>query len=139
MINKTREGVLTLMEFTRFAKFLIAGVVGLGINTGFLFVFTDWIGLFYLISAIIAGAINVTINYFWNNYWAFSDRENSNHALGLGKFYLATGIETGIYFGLLILFTEVFGIYYLLSSIIAIAIRLPVKYFLCLRWVFSQG
>lgn len=57
-----------------FAIFALIGVVGLALNTVFLYVFTDWIGLHYLISKIIT-----TILVF---VWNFTGRRllmNRNH------------------------------------------------------------
>ena len=123
----------------KFAKFLVIGGSGFVIYFGGLAFLTELVGLHYIISAVIAATFSINWNYFMNNYWSFGDQKNDNHALGLGRFVIATAIETGIFFALMIVFTEWFGIQYMVSNIIALMIRLPIKFFMCRFWVYSGG
>lgn len=48
-----------------YGLFVAVGLVGLGLNEALLWVFTEPVGIFYLASKVIAGAII----FFWN-FWA---------------------------------------------------------------------
>lgn len=121
----------------KFLKFLVVGGSGFGIYFGGLAFLTEILGLYYIISAAISATFSINWNYFMNNYWSFGDQKNENHAIGLSKFVVATGIETGIFFVLMIFFTELIGIQYMISNVIALMIRLPIKFVMCRFWVYT--
>jgi putative flippase GtrA len=50
--------------WSEFMIFSIIGVVGLGLNEAFMWFFTDFLGLFYLISNIFAAALILFWNFF---------------------------------------------------------------------------
>jgi len=50
--------------WSEFMIFSIIGVVGLGLNEAFMWFFTDYLGLFYLISNIFAAALILFWNFF---------------------------------------------------------------------------
>lgn len=57
------------MEFLLFA---LVGVVGLGLTTLFLWIFTDLIGIHYLISKIITTILVYLWNFLGRKYWLFN-------------------------------------------------------------------
>ena len=126
-------------ETKRFAKFVIVGVVGVGINLGCLAMFTELAGLYFMVSAVLAGVITTVSNYLLNNYWSFSDRRSKNHIFGFGRFVVVTGIYHGVYYGLLAMFVEVCNLHYILSAAITIGLCVPLKYTLCYRWVWKMS
>lgn len=46
----------------QFSLFAIVSVIGLALNTTFLFVFVEWIGLYYLMAKVLA----VGMTFIWN-------------------------------------------------------------------------
>ena len=49
--------------WSEFTVFAIIGVVGLGLNELFIWLFTDYIGMYYLLSKIIAAALILSWNF----------------------------------------------------------------------------
>ena len=132
------ERVVLVNETKRFVKFVIIGVIGVGINLGCLAMFTELAGLYFMISAVLAGVVTTFSNYFLNNYWSFSDRRSENHLFGLGRFAVVTAVYHGVYYGLLALFVEVLNLHYILSAVISIVLCVPLKYTLCYLWVWKS-
>ncbi len=54
-------------------KFLIVNLSALGLNIALLYLFTDYLHIYYLLSQIIASAITFFLNFFFAKYWTFSD------------------------------------------------------------------
>jgi putative flippase GtrA len=132
-------------EIIRLIKFLLVGGTGMLINLGLLFVFTEIFGLYYMISAIIAGFLNVTYNFFANRFWSFADRDVSLVS-GYMKFIVTMGLYFVVYAGSLYFLTEfVFGSFsfyfvkgYMISAILSTIVATIPKYVMCFIWVFPK-
>lgn len=51
-------------RWTEFIIYSAIGVVGLGMNALFLYVFTDWLHIYYMLSKIITAAMVMLWNFF---------------------------------------------------------------------------
>jgi dolichol-phosphate mannosyltransferase len=58
----------------RLGKFNLASLVGAGVNLGSTWLFTDMLGLYYLLSNIIGIILATLWNYLANNWWTWSWR-----------------------------------------------------------------
>ena len=127
-------------ELWRFIKFCLVGLSGVGVNMGLLWLLTEYAGLVYLLSATIAVETSIITNFLLNNYFTFRGRSEPgtrSFFQRLLKFNLISLVGLGINLGLLSLFTEVFGIYYLVSNIIAIVIVTLWNYLLNTWWTWN--
>jgi len=72
-ILKELYGILLLHihKFQKPIKFLIVGGIGMGINLGFLWIFTEVGHIYYILSSALAIVIATVWNYLCNNYWTF--------------------------------------------------------------------
>jgi dolichol-phosphate mannosyltransferase len=129
---------LALYKYKTFIRFGLIGLSGTLIHFALLYTFTDIAGIWYILSAIMAIVLTSTWNYFWNHKYTFKDRQISNHLLGWAKYQVLSGITDGGYLGLLALFTEVFGIWYLASALIAILLIYPVKFAVASSLIWSK-
>ena len=126
-------------ELARFFKFCAVGVSGVGVNMGLLWFLTEYAGFPYMLSATISIETSIITNFLLNNYFTFRGRNEP----GTGpffqrwlKFNLVSLVGLGVNLGLLSLFTEIFGIYYLVSNIIAIIIVTMWNYLLNTWWTW---
>jgi len=117
-------------EFHRFLKFAAVGAVGAVLNLAVLYALTE-LGVFYLLSGLVGIEAGLLSNFFLNRSWTFKDRQ----ARGLG--YVLTALYrdhavrfVGIVLNLVILWllTSVFGLYYLTSQVIGIAVAMLWNY-----------
>ena len=121
-----------------FIKFGVVGGIGTLINIIILFLLTEKVGVYYLISAIFSFIVAMSGNFILNKIWTFKE----NVKLGIGKKYLQFGLVSvsallvNLFF--LYLFTEIFGIYYIISQILAIGIALIINFLGNKIWTFSK-
>jgi dolichol-phosphate mannosyltransferase len=119
-------------------KFGVVGGIGTLVNIAILYLLTEKIGVYYLISAIFSFIIAMSSNFILNKVWTFKE----NIKLGIGKKYLQFGLVSisalliNLFF--LYIFTEIFGIYYIISQILAIGIALIINFFGNKIWTFSK-
>jgi dolichol-phosphate mannosyltransferase len=136
--------VLSLMartgELKRFVKFCAVGLSGIIVNQGFLWLLTEFAGLRYYVSAIFGIEASIVSNFVLNDYFTFADRrtgKSKSFLVRLLKFNVTCLAGAGIQYGLLLLFTSVFGIYYLISNLIAIAVAFLWNYFVSSWWTWK--
>ncbi|MCK9466698.1 MAG: glycosyltransferase family 2 protein [Thiopseudomonas sp.] len=129
-------------EFKRFIKFCLVGGSGVLVNTGLLWLFTEKAGLFYALSSVIAIETSIITNYLLNHLFTFKDRRVPGakaFILKMAKFNLVSLGGLIINIGILSFFTEIFGLYYLLSNLIGIAGATLWNYFVNNWWTWQDS
>ena len=104
-------------------KFAIAGLIFAVVNILILYALTDLIGIYYIISSIIAFFLGSTGNFLLNKKWTFKERIR-HHDL-LSKYAKAMSVNISaviITLALLFILTEFLNIYYLISQTIAMTV-----------------
>jgi len=125
----------TWIQFFRFA---LVGVVATVINLAFLYFFTEFFGIYYMISAVFAFFIADISKYVLNKTWTFYERLKDNFFRIYCKFLLISLIALGINLLFLYLFTEIVGIYYLYSQVLAVVISLWINFLGSKFWTFRK-
>ncbi len=129
------------MKFSRrFIKFGVAGLSGVFVNEGVLFALTEFAGVFYLFSSLIAIEASILSNFIVNDFWAFKDRKISgkkNFLKRMGKWNLARVLTGVINLAILWILTAV-GINYLISNMIGILAATLLAYSMSLSWVWRK-
>ena len=120
------------MEIIRFG---LVGGSGYVLNFGLLFFFTDIVELHYMISAVIAFVVNSVWNYLLNSKLTF---KMNGGMKGYFKHLMATMFSRGVYFILLFVLTDFVGIYYLLSSVLAVGSCFIINYILAKKYVWKK-
>lgn len=121
------------MDILRLIKFSIVGVIGAGINTGFLWVLTDVAGLFYLFSAVVAIEIAILTQFLMNDRWTFKETKTQHLEQLITRVFKSNVWRSGglaVNVGVLYLLTEYMGVYYLLSNIVGIVCAFLLNYIL---------
>lgn len=105
--------------FIQMFRYIFVGGTAFVVDFFFLYFFSDICGIYYLISGVLSFIISVLVNYIMSTKWVFNQENIENKVL---EFNLFLAISTaGLIFTeiLLWLFTDIFGLYYLVSKIIA--------------------
>lgn len=130
-------------DISRLVKFCLVGLSGVVVGIGTLKLFTDVVGLYYVASAVIAQIVSVTTNFALNRVWTFRDRPKRNGLPTVAgewlKYQLSSSLALGVNLGVLTLLTEVFGIYYILSALCAIAVATPLNFLASNYWVWRHS
>jgi dolichol-phosphate mannosyltransferase len=103
-------------------KFSIVGATGVIVNIGFLYFFTEYLKIFYIISAFIAIEISILSNFILNDNWTFKTNKNKPFIERLISYETICLLGVGIQICILYIFTDILGIYYLISNLLAIPI-----------------
>lgn len=111
-------------EFKRFTRYCTVGVVGIVVNTAVLFLFTNVLGFFYLVSAIMAHEISIISNFFMNDGWTFKGLVTQNKPQDVAyrafKYNIAKVTGIAISISLLFVMTEFLSINYIYANVLAI-------------------
>jgi putative flippase GtrA len=77
------DGLKTILDILRFnireidgsrvIRFIISGVLGLGVNVGVLYLFTRMFGLWYLASATLSFIISTSVSFLLQKFWTFGN------------------------------------------------------------------
>jgi dolichol-phosphate mannosyltransferase len=117
-------------ELHRFLKFVAVGAVGAILNLAVLYGLTE-LGLFYLVAGLFGIEAGLLSNFFLNRSWTFKDRQTRGLGYVLTALYRDHVVRfIGIVINLIILWllTSVFGLYYLTSQVIGIAVAMLWNY-----------
>lgn len=114
-------------EWEKIGKFCFVGLSGVLVNVGSLYLFTEYIGLYYIISSLVAIEISILSNFLLNDYWTFklkdkADKYTQNRFKRFFSFQCISIVGLIINIGILYFLTNFFGIYYLVSNLIGIVI-----------------
>jgi dolichol-phosphate mannosyltransferase len=136
--------ILSLMgrkgELLRFLKFVGVGLSGVVINEGVLWLLTEFAGIPYYYSSIIAIEASIITNFLLNDSFTFADRRSGKAKSFLSrlfKFNVTSAAAGGIQYGLLRLFTDIVGLNYLVSNLIGIAFAVIWNYILSMVWTWK--
>lgn len=122
----------------QFLKFSVVGFLGTIVNLIVLYLLTEFFGVYYLLSAFFAFIAAVINNFIWNKVWTFKEKFNHKPVTKFGQFFFVSLIALGVNLSFLYLFTEVFGIYYLVSQVFAIIISLVINFIGNKLWTFRK-
>jgi dolichol-phosphate mannosyltransferase len=120
-------------EGARMIRFYIVGASGIGVCLGILWLLTEKVHVYYVLSNAIGFELSVINNFVWNEKWTFKDRvENrSMWQMRLKRLLQYNSVSvftlllnTAILFGL----THFLGLYYMISAIVGILVAAVFNY-----------
>lgn len=124
-------------EFISFIKFGIVGISNTLVNWIIFFILNS-IGVYYIISNIIAYIIATANSYFWNSKWVFKNKKENKMKTTL-KFILLNIIGLILNSIILYVLVDLFNIDKMISLIIATGIIMIINYFINKLWVFKYN
>ena len=131
---------LTAYKYGRFINFAVVGGIGALWHFGTLYFLTEYVDMWYGWSAIIATFIAITNNYLINHYYTFRHVKDNNKSLFKGylKYIGNSLIGDGVDWCIMVLLTEVFGIWYMLSAFLASGVACIIKYFIASKFIWGK-
>ena len=124
--------------FAHFIKAALFSGAGYLAHLLILFIFTEFLGIYYLISAIVGFVMGSSINYVINKRYTFDEEIKYHFVKKYFKYILVSLISLGASLALLYIFTEFLSIYYLLSQVFATAIVFLVKFVIIKICIFKD-
>jgi len=119
-------------------KYFLVGGIGVGVNLGLLYVLTDFLGIWYILSQGMAIAVSITNNFFLHRYWTFKNEIVEPKTLERYiKFFIVSVVGMCIQLGLTFVLVENFAIYYLYAAVLSIIAASAFNYLLNRKWTFE--
>ncbi len=121
-------------------RFITVGAMGIVINILILYALTEYVGMYYLYSSILAFLGAVTHNFFLNRSWTFfkSKKQEKGVLILYFKFLVLAVTVLGINLFLLSHFVEHYGWWYIAGQFISISIASGVNFIGSKYWVFKS-
>lgn len=120
-----------------FVRFSAVGAIGVVINLFFLFLLTDILGVFYLISAVFSFLIAMTANFFLNKKLTFGEDIGYQVGLKYLQFFSISLVALMANLILLYVFTDLWEIFYMISQVLAIALSSVINFVGNKIWTFG--
>lgn len=123
----------------RFIKFALVGGSGIVVNMGLLYLLTDTFSIPYKLSSVLAIETSILSNFMLNNFWTWEERRNTPFLHRMLRYHISVLISAFfINWIFLVVLTEWFGLYYLISNLIGIALGTLVNFVLNDKWTFRE-
>lgn len=119
-------------------RYLIAGSTATGVNLALLFVFTDWLGVWYLFSAVASFVVAFFVSFFLQKLWTFQDKSRGMMKKQMAVYFLIALISLAANTGLMYLLVDIFGIWYLLAQVFTAALIAVWNFIAYGTFVFKQ-
>lgn len=103
-------------------RFGIVGGIAFLIDYGCLYAFTEWLGIYYLVSSLLSFTISTVFNYIASVKWVFDVNKAHSGKRNFVIFIVFSVIGLGINELIMWLGVEKLGLYYMLVKIGATAI-----------------
>lgn len=131
--------ILKFQITKEFLKFAIVGVANTLIHLSVLYILTEFFSVYYILSSFLAFLVAVTNSFVFNTLWTFKKDIKHNTATRYSKFFVVSVITALANLFFLYIFTEVAGLWYMLSQIIAIALTLMMNFIGNKFWTFKEN
>lgn len=132
-------------ESRRLVKFVVSGVVGIAFSVGLLWFMTSVMGIFYLMSGAISKEIGIIFAFALSEFWVFNDRIGQSMRTAKGaisrllKFNANRLLSIVIVTACMGIFTEFFGLNYIVSNMIGIGVAFPFNYVVSNRNIWKNS
>jgi putative flippase GtrA len=105
--------------FVQLFRYTFVGGIAFVVDFGLLFVLTTYAGFHYQLSAALSFIAGLTVNYLMSIKWVFNADANRNKTLDFFLFAIIGVIGLVLNALIIYAFTELVGVYYLISKIIS--------------------
>ena len=120
------------------SKFALVGIVGIVVNQVVLYLLTDGLGIHYLVSAVLASQVSTLINFLLTELWVFRGRDVPGHALVRYLTFNLLNVATLVVrVPTLYVLTDLFGVHYLISNVVAIGLTFGIRYLVADNWIWA--
>ena len=114
--------------FIQFFRYFGVAVICLGVDTGTLFVLTEYAGIHYQISTFVGYSLGMVLNYLLSISWVFKTKRLTNRQVEFSIFIIIGLVGMVINQGIMWLCTDLLGVYFVLSRFISAGIGYTWKF-----------
>lgn len=120
------------------SKFGLVGILGIVVNQVALVFLTEVVGIYYLMSSILASQASTLNNFLLTEFWVFRGREARGQVFVRYLIFNAVNAATLlIRIPVLYLLTDHAGVHYTISNLITIALTFGIRYLIADNWIWA--
>ncbi|MDO8561741.1 MAG: GtrA family protein [bacterium] len=126
-----------MKKYEQVFKFLIAGGIAFAVNIVTLYVLTDIVRIYYLVSTVIAFLVTLNVNFLLQKFWTFKEYSRDNLHVQLPLYLGMQLINLGLNASLMYMFVEYLHVWYILSQTIITLMLSAVTFFINKLYIFK--
>ncbi|MFX0069763.1 MAG: GtrA family protein [Candidatus Hermodarchaeota archaeon] len=119
-------------------QFAIVGAIGTLVNLSILYLLTEFLNVYYIVSEIIAFFVSVLNNYILNKVWTFKEKIQQVLFKKYIKYTLICLLSLIVNLSVLYLLVENFNFWYVFAEIVAIFISFIINFIGNKFWTFRD-
>ncbi|MEA2006938.1 MAG: glycosyltransferase family 2 protein [Patescibacteria group bacterium] len=129
----------TVPEAGRFLKFCIVGSSGVVVNLGILILLVELFLTAERPAYVIAVAVSILTNYFFNSFFTYGDKKSSSRAESMRRvlYYYAISVAVMLFNFAIFSLGLSFGLHYIVSAMIGILIATLLNFILATKLVWK--
>lgn len=122
-------------------KFALVGATGAILNLAIIYILTNYVFIWYIVSAIIAIECSIVWNFYLNTKITFNYKFITKFDIFMGafKYHLSSIVGLIINISALFILTEFLRTYYLFSELLAIILAFGMNYLISVRYVWYKN
>lgn len=106
-------------RYAIFVRYLISGGISFGTNIVILYLLTEYFGVYYLTSVILAFLVAFVVSFFMMKHWTFQDTSKEGVHQQMSIYLSVAVFNMLLNTALVYLFVEYIGVWYIFSQFIA--------------------
>ena len=123
-------------RFSQIMRFLSSGVFGTLLYYTILYTLTEYAGVLYVYSAIVAGILNWCSNFAFHKLWTFGKRDIAGTHIEMGRYLVLVGILLSLNTSLLYALVEFFDLWYIAAQLL-VTVVITIISFIFTRKIFN--
>jgi len=127
-----------MKRIKKILRYLFSGGVAFGVDFFFLYAFTEWVGLYYLVSVIIAFLIAVVVSFILQKFWTFQNNSKADLRRQAVVYITVAIINTGLNTLLVYIFVEYVGWHYLIGQFFSSGLIAFESFFVYQFFIFKE-
>ena len=100
----------------QFIKYLLVGALVVAVNLSVLYALTEFVHIFYLLSAVCAFAVSFVVSFILQKYWTFRDSSRKSVHRQAALYLFVQLVNLSLNTGLLYVFVTYLHVWYILSQ-----------------------
>lgn len=125
-------------ERYKIIRFLFSGAIGAGTNLFLLYIFTEYLDLYYVISVMISFVIATTISFIMQKFWTFKDNSKEVVHTQAIVFTIVSIINLCINTAIVYSIVEFGHLHYLIGQVCASIIVAFESFFIYKYFIFKK-
>lgn len=137
-----REGIIApwkmmLVRYEQIVKYIISGGTAAAVDIGFLVLFKEVFGWWYLTSAMLAFLLAFGVSFCLQKFWTFKDHSTDNMHVQLSVYLLIGLVNLLLNALLMYVFVDIIGIWYVAAQVLTGGLIALMSFFVYKKFIFK--